>query len=386
VNKPNKLKFLSVALLVAEFEPIRRNVCFMAAPADYLDVSDLKAVLSGGLIREDVLNEIFDNSEIATPFLDMIGDGGSYNNPYVEWTEDKLAAPNLNNKNVSGKDIASTDNDANVTNAKRVGNHAQISTKEIMITDRQGAISAVGRADEMGYQTARRTIECRYDIEAIALSGQASVQDDNNATAGQSAGAAAFITTNKDLGAGGAIAGFQTGTKLVSAQVPGEGRALSFAMISTQIENVYKLGGITNVLMGVPGQTKRLGQFLLTTPNSAKPTQNVEGTGKGVAQVSQQFVDAFKTDFGFYMQIVPNRLQATYADAAGGAAQTVANLFGFDARYWKLRTLYGWRVDPLAKLGLSLRKMLAVDWMLQASLERGNFIIADLNPTSAVTA
>jgi hypothetical protein len=138
--------------------------------------------------------------------------------------------------------------------------------------------------------------------------------------------------------------------------------------------------------MGVPGQTKRLGTFLLTTPNSAKPTQNIDGTGKGVAQVSQQFVDAFKTDFGFYMQIVPNRLQQTYADAAGGAAQTVANLFGFDPRYWKFRSLYGWKVDPLGKQGLSLRKLLSADWTLQASLERANFLIADVNPTSAVTA
>jgi hypothetical protein len=323
-----KLKFLAV-----DFEPIRRNVCFMAAPADYLDVSDLKSVLSGGLIREDVANEIFDISDIPTPFLDMIGEGGSFDNPYAEWTEDKLRQPSLTNKAISGKDVVSTENDAGVGNAKRVGNHAQISTMEVMISDRMGAIAAIGRADEMGFQTSRRLQELRRDVEAICLSGQASVQDDGNATAGQSAGAAAWITTNKDLGAGGAVPGFQTGTKLVTAQTPGEGRALSFAMISTQIENVYNLGGNTTVLMGVPGQTKRLGVYLLTTPNSAKPTQNIDGTGKGVAQVSQQFVDAFKTDFGFYMQIVPNRLQQTDADAAGGAAQTVANLFGFDPRY-----------------------------------------------------
>jgi hypothetical protein len=380
-----KVMFLSV-FLCAEAAPIHRNVCFMAAPSDYLDAADLKGVLAGGLIREDVADEIFDISDIPTPFLDMIGAGGSFDNSYAEWTEDKLATPNLGNKKVSGSDIVSTDNNANVTNAKRVGNHAQISIKTVQIADRMGALAAIGRSDEMGFQTARRLQELRRDVEAISLSGQASVQDDNNATAGQSAGAAAWITTNKDLGAGGAVPGFQTGTKLVTAQTPGEGRALAFSMVSTQIENVYNLGGNTTVLMGVPGQTKRLGAFLLTTPNSAKPTQNIDGTGKGVAQISQQFVDAFKTDFGFYMQIVPNRLQQTYADAAGGTVQTVANLFGFDPRYWKFRSLYGWKVDALGKVGLSLRKMLSVDWTLQASLERANFLIADVNPTTAVTA
>lgn len=381
----NKLK-LTAFLAVVDFVPIHRNVCFMAAPGDYLDASDLKGVLAGGLIREDVANEIFDNSDIPTVFLDMIGEGGSFENSYAEWTEDKLAAPNLANKKISGSDVVSTDNNANVTNAKRVGNHAQISIKTVQIADRLGNLAAIGRSDEMGFQTARKLIELRRDVEAISLSGQASVLDDGTATAGQSAGAAAFITTNKDVGAGGAIAGFQTGTKLVTAQTPGEGRGLTMTMISTQIENVYNLGGNTTVLMGVPGQTKRLGSFLLTTPNSAKPTQNVEGTGKGVAQVSQQFVDAFKTDFGFYMQIVPNRLQQTYADAVGGTVQTVANVFGFDPRYWKLRSLYGWKVDALGKVGLSMRKLLSVDWLLQASLERANFIIADANPTTAVVA
>lgn len=356
----------------------------MAAPADYLDVSDLKSVLAGGLIREDVLDDIFDVSDIPTPFLDMIGTEG-FDNSYSEWTEDKLSAPDIANFKVSGSDIVSTDNKATTANAKRVGNHAQISTKPVMVTERSGSIAGIGRSDEMGYQTAMRLQELRRDVEAISLTGQASVQDDNNATAGKSAGAAAWITTNKDLGAGGAVPGFQTGTKLVTVQTPGEGRGLTMTMISTQIENVYTLGGMPTQLMSVPGVTKRIGTFLFTTPVAAKPTANVDGTAP-TAQVSQGFIDSFKTDFGFLMSLVPNRLQQTYADAAGGAAQTVANVFGLDPRYWKLGLLYGWKVDPLAKIGLSNRKMLHVDWMLKAYLERANFLIADINTTTAVIA
>jgi hypothetical protein len=357
----------------------------MAAPADYLDVADLKNIAAGGIIREDVLDQIFDISDIPTPFLDMIGSTG-YDNPYHEWTEDKLAAPNTANKKVSGSDVTSADNNAGSPNGKRVGNHAQISIKTVQITDRSGAIAAIGRSDEMGFQTARRLQELRRDVEAIALTGQASVQDDNNATAGQSAGAAAWITTNKDLGAGGAVPGFQTGTKLVTAQTPGEGRGLTWTMISTQIENVYTLGGNPSVLMSVPGATKRLGQYLFTTPYAAAPTANINGSGMAVAQVSQGYIDTFKTDFGTLMQIVPNRLQQLYADAAGGVAQNVANVFGFDPQYWALSTLYGWKVDPLGKQGLNIRKLLSVDWTLEARLERANFLIADINPTTTVVA
>lgn len=356
-----------------------------AAPSDYLDTKDLKDVAAGGLVREDVLDAIFDISDIPTPFLDMIGTEG-FDNSYSEWTEDKLAAPNLANRKVSGSDIVSTDNNATTANAKRVGNNAQISTKAVMVTERGQSTNNIGRSDEMGYQTAERLQELRRDVEAIALSGQASVADDNNVTPGQSAGAAAWITTNKNLGAGGAVAGFNTGTKLVPAQVAGEERGLTWSMIRTQIENVYVLGGNPTILMSVPGVTKRLASYLFTTPFAAAPTANINGSGGGVNQVSQGYIDTFKTDFGTLMQIVPNRLQQTYTSIGADPDPQVANVFGLDPRFWKLGLLYGWKVDPLAKIGLSHRKMLHVDWMLKAYLERANFLIADIDPTVDVVA
>ena len=355
----------------------------MAAPSDYLDVADLKAIAAGGIVREDVADQIFDISEIPTPFLDMIPET-TYSNSYHEWTEDKLNAPDLANAAVSGKDIASTDNKAG-SNGVRKGNHAQICTKPIMVTERGQAVGGIGRADEMGYQTAMRLNELRRDVEAIVLSGQASVQDDNNATAGKAGGVPAWMFTNKDLGATGAIAGFQTGTKLVTAQTNGTARAGTFTMISTQIENVYNLGGNPTVLMSMPAVTKRLAQFLITTPNSAKPTANVMGEhadrsmNGGVAQITQMYVDAFKTDFGTFMSIVPNRLMQVQTG-------TQANVLGLDPRFWALALLYGWAVKPLADIGLSHRKLLHVDWTLEARLERSSFVIADITTTAAWTA
>lgn len=371
----NKRLFLSADFGV----PIRRNICFMAAPSDYLDTADLKSVSAGGLIREDVLNEIFDISDIPTPFLDMISTD-SFDNSYSEWVEDKLFAVNITNAVVSGSDRASTDNDAAVTNARRVGNHAQISTKEVFLTTRDQSTNSIGNTGDWGYQTARRLQELRRDVEAISLGFQASVQDDNNATAGKSAGLAAWLVTNINMGATAVAGGFVNGTKLVTARTPGTGRALSYAFISTQIENVYNLGGNTTILMSVPGITKRLAQFLFTLATSAKPTQNVDGDKGGVNQVSQQFIDSFKTDFGFFMQIVPNRLQQSYTGA------TLGDVFGLDPRYLRLSTLYGWKVEPIAKLGLSDRKMLSVDWMLKCLLERAHFMISDITITAAVTA
>src|SRR3954470_22231161 len=310
MSKIIKLGIISWATLLVEHVEAFDYVgpmALAATPSDYLDVSDLKAVAAGGLIREDVLDQIFDISDIPTPFLDMI-DTDTFTNSYSEWTEDKLVAPTTTNKVVSGSDVNSANNNANVTNALRAGNHAQISEKLVMVTERGQSVSSIGRSDEMGYQTARRLQELRRDVEAASLSINASVQDDGVAVAGQSAGLSAWIKTNTNIGATGANGGFVTGTKLVTTRTPGTKRALSFAFISTMIENVYTLGGMPTILMSVPGVTKRLGQVLVPIPQSAKPTQNVQGTGDGVSQTAQMYIDAFKTDFGFLMQMVPNRL------------------------------------------------------------------------------
>lgn len=355
----------------------------MAAPADYLDASDLKSVVSGGVIHEDVLDQIFDISDIPTPFLDMIGTD-SYDNPYSSWLEDKLAAPDTANKVVSGKNSVSTDNKATVANQKRVGNHAQISTKDVQVSERGNAVDVIGRGEEMGYQTAQRLQELRRDVEAICLSNQASVEDNGNNVAGQSAGAGAWIATNDSFGVAGASGGFDGATKLVVAPTPGEDRDLTWTMITDQIEACYLLGGNPSVLMSVPQVTKRLAKYLFTTPYAAAPTANINGQGEGVNQTSQGYIDVFRTDFGTTMRITPNRLQQTYASGDGVPTQ-VANVFGFDPQFWKLGLLYGWKVDPLGKIGLSHWKLLHVDWMLKAFLERANFVIRDITPTGVVT-
>jgi hypothetical protein len=351
-------------------------------PADALDTDDLKDVLAGGLVREDVMDEIFDNSEFPTPFLDMIG-GDSFDNSYAEWTQDKLASPDITNAVISGSDSSTANNNANVANAKRLGNHAQISDKLVVVTERGNATDNIGRSDEMGYQTARRMIELRYDQEAIALSNQASVADNGDSVAGKSAGVGAWLETNTYHGATGADGGFDTGTKVVAALTPGTTRAGTWEMIATGIEDVFLQGGNPTVLMSVPQVTKRIGRYLFTTPYAAAPTANVNGSGGGVNQTSQGYIDTFKTDFGTLMSLIPNRLQQTYTDA--GVASTAA-VFGLDPRYWRLSTLYGMKVDALGKSGLSHKKLIHTDWMLKCLLERANFGIFDITPTAAWTA
>jgi hypothetical protein len=351
----------------------------MAATADYLDAADLKAVDAGGLVREDVMQEIFDISEIPTPFLDLAR-SDTAKNSYTEWTEDELEAPDTDNAVVSGSDSTGV----TTASGARVGNHTQISTKHVAVTERAQNVDVIGQSDQLAYKTMRKMQELRRDVEAICLTPQASVADDNNATPGRSGGLAAWLVTNAYFGSGGSAGGFNTTTKVVDAPTEGDGRALTWALVATAIQDVYTLGGNTTVFMSVPALTKGLARYLFTTPYAAAPTANVSGSGGGVDQTSQGYIDIFRTDFGFTMSIQPNRLQQTY-DSGDTEPAPVADAFLLDPQYVGVGYLHSFKVDPLAKLGLSIRRMLSVDWTLKVYLERAHAVIRDILPDSAVT-
>ncbi len=149
-----------------------------------LDSADLKGVLRGGLIREDVMDKIWDISKIPLPFTDMIGSSGKVKNEYKEWTTDELAAPDTTNAVVDGSDASGND----TKTGARVGNHCQISDKVVRVSYRADASDTIGRAKELAYQLMRRQQELRRDVEAIALLNQASVADDGDTVAGKVGG------------------------------------------------------------------------------------------------------------------------------------------------------------------------------------------------------
>jgi len=350
-----------------------------AAPADYLDAKDLKDVAVGGLIKEDVLQQIQDCSEIPTPFLDMVGTD-TCKADYTEWVEDELEAVDITNKIVSGADAPATATTAGAL--ARVGNYTQISAKYVYVTERAQNVDTIAIGETMAYRTMRKLQALRRDVEGIVLSNQASVRDDNSSTAGQTAGLGAWLTSH--VSAAGSGGGFQS-TKLVTAFTPGARRALTWELIADQIEGCYTDGANNTVLMSVPGVTKRLARFLFTTTYAAIPTANVQGSGGGVDQTSQGYIDTFRTDFGFTMKIVPNRLQQTYESTDTGTTAAAA-VFGLDLDYLAVAYLHSCKVEALAKLGLSHRRQLSVDYTLKCKLERAQFVIHDINPASTVTA
>lgn len=346
------------------------------AASDYWDSQDLKAVAAGGLVREDVMDKIFDISSIPLPFTELVGED-SHDNPYCEWTQDSLAAPNVSNAVVSGADAGS----GNTSNGKRVGNHSQTSVKYVYVTERTQNINVVGRSNELAYGLMQRQKELRRDVEAMALLNNASVQDDNNTTAGEAGGFDSWIETNIDASeVGAAVGGFNTSTKIVDAHTNATTAvAGTEARLSALIETTFENNGMPTVLMSTPACIKRLATRLFSSSKVATPTANVSGT-QPAPQASQGFINVMITDFGFTMELVPNRLQQDYN------SNTAASLFGIDPSMVSLSYLHRYKAEPIAKLGLSHRYQISVDWTVKVHEEKAHFNYRDIDEDAAWTA
>lgn len=349
-----------------------------------LDAADLAAALAApGLIREDVMDTVYNLDEgIPTPLTDMVR-SGSHSAPYSEWTEDDLTAVDTANAVVDGADASGNDTKLGI----RVGNRQQISDKTVRISHVSEAIDSIGSVGRMAYQTAKRLLDLRRDVEAIFAGRQASVADDGSTTAGKTAGLFAWIATNTDYGTGGSAGGFNSSTKVVDAPTAGQSRALTWANVRSRLEEVYTAGGYPSVLTSTAALIKGINTFLFGSggdPYRAAPTANVQGTSPQT-QAAQGWITVVLSDFGISLSLVDNRLQQTY-NSGDGTPVPVVDVGILDPAYLGLSYLGGYRNDVLGKTGHSDMRMLSTTWMTKCFREDAHANIADILPGSAVTA
>jgi len=338
-----------------------------------LDSADLKAVTYGGLIREDVMNKIWDISKIPLPFTDMIGSEKS-KQEYKEWTTDELAAVDTTNAIVDGSDATGN----NTATGLRVGNHHQISDKVVRVSTRADASDTIGRTKELSYQLMRRMQELKRDVEAIALLNQASVADDGDSTAGKVGGLPSWLTTSAYHGAGaGADGGFSTSTGLTVARTKGTKRALTEALVRDCVQSVYAEGGDPTKFMSVPVVIRKFSEYLFTSSARVATLMSDQGKSREAATALGS-VNVFVTDFGT-LTLVPNRLQQLYDT-------TVADAFILDPEYLALTYLKGYQTSPLAKTGLAENRHMTVDWSLIVNTEKAHGMIGDIDTALDVTA
>ena len=353
-----------------------------------LDGADLAAVELGGLINEDVLQKIFDISDIPLPFTDMIGKG-SHENEYNEWTMDRLAEPDLTNAVVDGADAGV---DVSATGI-RVANHSQISEKTLRVSTRAQDSGTIGFANSLAYQVMMRSNEARRDAEAIMLSVQASVADDGALIPGKSAGLGAWIvgtdifgtaTLSANRGALGADGGWlDTSTDgLVATPTSGTVRALSLATIQDVLQSVWALGGDPSVIMARPEVIRPLSTFMFTSVANIATLER-DTSGSSSAAEAMMSVNVLITDFGVTVKMIANRLQQTQ-DAPGAALED--SLYIITPAMAMQSFLTGWNVAPIAKTGTADNRQVSADWSLKILNWESFGVVADIDASTAVVA
>lgn len=337
-----------------------------------LDHQNLDAMSGGSAVRENVLEKIWEIDNIPLPFTELVG-ADTTGNRYAEFVTDELGAAATDNKQVDGADIDQDDSQI----GDRQGNHCQISVKSVRVSTRADAANSIGRMGDLGYQVSQAQKRLRRDVEAQMLTPQASVQDDGNTVAGVSGGLAAWIKTNASVGATGSVGGFNATTKVIDAPTAGTKRALTETLLRDMLQLVYEAGGDSEYLMSTPQTIRIMSEYMFTSSARIAVQQNAVSNPGGPMEAVGS-VNVFISDFGQVVKMKDNRLQA---ETAAG----VADLFILDPAFIRQSFMKGYAVEPLAKTGLSEKRLISVDYTLLVTNEKSQGIIRDIDTAVAMT-
>ena len=302
-------------------------------------------------IREDLADAMASISPTETIFMSTIGTR-NVDNTYFEWSEVDLAAAATNNQ-IEGD--AGLSNNA-PTNAVRKGNYTAISAKVVEVSDTNQNVNGVANAQTVAKQVAYKLSELKRDMEKMALNNVAAGAGASG-TARTTAGLPAFLTTNVERGTGGAngtTSGSGSAGYPNAAATDGTTRAITETLLKSVIASCWDEGADPSVVLCGSSQKQTISSF---TGNATK-YQEVDGKRLTAA------VDIYVSDFGT-LQIVPARhIRAR-------------DVFVLDPSYAKIAYLQTARQKPLARTGLSERRLISAEWGLEVTSEKAHGVIAD---------
>lgn len=304
-------------------------------------------------IREDLTNIISNISPVDTPFISNIGSAKAKQRLH-EWQVDELAAADSDNKVVEGDDVTA---DAAAATSRR-NNYTQLMDKAVSVSSTARAVDNAGYADELAYQVSKRAKELKRDIEKRACDNKAAVPG-GASTAGETAGAVAFIMTNADRGSGGADGTLSGTTSGYVDAAATNGTLRNFT--EDQLKNVIQLAWTEG---GSPSMALMSGPLKQTASTFAGIADlRKDAPGRGQATIIGA-ADVYVSDFGD-ISFVPSRFT------------TGRDVLVVDPSLWAVADLQGYQLDDLAKTGHSDKKMLSREWTLVCKNEKGNGVVAD---------
>lgn len=303
-------------------------------------------------IREDLDAALSSISPTETIFMSSIGTR-NVDNTYFEWSEVDLAAA-TDNRAVEG-DAATN---SAPTNAVRKGNYTQISTKTVEVSSTNQAVNGVADAQTVAKQVAYKLSEMKRDMEKMLLDNVAASAG-SASTARQTAGLPAFLTTNTSRGTGGAdgtTSGSGSAGYPDAAATDGTTRAITETLLKGVIADCWDAGAEPSVVLCGSSQKQTISGF---TGNATR-YKEAEDSKLNAA------IDVYISDFG-ELQIVPARHIRS------------RDVFVLDPNYAAVAYLQTAKQEPLAKNGLSERRLISAEYGLQVTSEKAHGVIADVS-------
>ncbi len=354
----------------------------MTVPAQALDRTGI-----GNKAREALSDIIYNISPTECPMTMLIGRESADQDAY-EWTTDSLAPARSDNKHVDGDDFSAEGDTAQagsgydgiaITAGSRIGNHCQISRKDIVVTRRANRVRKAGRKDELGYQIAKAGRELKRDIEASLCANNIAVQG-TTSVAGQAGSYLAWMRNNSSrhntlAGTDGAdpaalVSGFPTGTAATDASVL---RPLSETDVLDVIADCYLEGGDINVMMLYPTTKQKWSQYMFSpdTVNRGRIATPYQEHGKNpkAGATALGAVDVYVSDFGV-IDVMPNRFMRS------------RDAIILETDMWAIAYLDPYQQFNIAKSGDSEKRVLLCDWTLEARNPDSSGIVADIDASA----
>ena len=313
-------------------------------------------------IREDLSQAMASISPTETIFMSTIG-SRNVDNTYFEWSEVDLAATTANRQIEGDVGLSNTA----PTNAVRKGGYTQISAKVVEVSSTNQAVNGVANAQTVAKQVAYKLSELKRDMEAMLLANVAASAGASG-TARQTAGLPAYLTSNVSRGTGGAN-GTTSGTGeagfVNAAATDGTLRALTEALLKTVIASCWNAGAQPTVVLCGSAQKQTMSTF---TGNATR-YKEAEDSKLNAA------IDVYISDFG-ELQIVPSRHMRVRTVSS---VDYTPDVFVLDPNYAEVAYLQTAKQEPLAKTGLSERRLISCEYGLQVTSQKAHGVVADVN-------
>lgn len=313
--------------------------------------------LSGGALREDLENIIYDISPMQTIFLTRAARGTAKSTTH-EWLTDSLTAPGANAQ-IEGDAFSATAR----SHPSRLKNYTQISTKQIEVTGTSRAVDTAGLDDLFLYHTARAGKELKRDLETMML-------DAASATAGVSSSARVAasvfnwiydtnhikLTGQTTVTTTPVASGFAKGTGIA-----GSTSATAFLVtdLNSMLQQAWSTGGETDTILCGPLVYNKISTF------TGLATRFRDVSSRQQAQIINA-ADVYVSAYGAHNIVLSRWVRSDIC-------------YALQMDTWSVNYLRPMQTIEIAKVGDADRRLLLCEWTLVAKTPLANTKATNIN-------